>query len=77
MMGNKIIDLNRTLFDLTEEFPELIDILVEIGLEGVIHPEMRRTGGKMMPVIEGLKRHGVVLENATKILEDKGFIVSY
>lgn len=76
-MGDKTIDLNRTLFDLTEEYPELIDILCEIGLEGVIHPEMRRTGGKIMPVIEGLKRHGVVLENAVKTLEEKGFNVSY
>lgn len=74
-MGDKTINLHRTLFDLTEEYPELIDIFFELGLEGVIHPEMRRTGGKIMPVIEGLKRHGVSLEDAVKTLEDKGFKV--
>lgn len=77
MMGDKTIDLHRTLFELTEEYPELIDIFFEIGLEGVIHPEMRSTGGKIMPVIEGLKQHGVVLEDAVKTLENKGFSVSY
>ncbi|MEL1136370.1 DUF1858 domain-containing protein [Desulfitobacterium sp. THU1] len=76
-MGNKTIDLQRTLFDLTEDYPELIDIFFEMGLEGVIHPEMRRTGGKIMPVIKGLKQHGVSLEDAVKFLEGKGFIVSY
>lgn len=72
---DKTINLNRTLFDLTEEYPELIDIFAKIGLEGVIHPEMRRTGGKIMPVIEGLKRHGVDLKTAVKMLEDNGFNV--
>lgn len=76
-MGDKTIDLHRTLFDLTEEYPELIDIFFELGLEGVIHPEMRRTGGKNMPVIEGLKRHGVSLEDAVKALGEKGFKVSH
>ncbi|MGC7872169.1 DUF1858 domain-containing protein [Desulfosporosinus sp. SYSU MS00001] len=76
-MGAVTIDLNRTLFDLTEQYPELIQIFLEIGLEGVIHPEMRRTGGKIMPVIEGLKQHGVALEDAVKTLTEKGFNVSY
>ncbi len=76
-MSDKTIDLHRTLFELTEEYPELIDIFFEIGLEGVIHPEMRRTGGKIMPVIGGLKQHGVALEDAVRTLEKKGFSVSY
>lgn len=76
-MGDKVIDLNRTLFDLTEEYPDLINIFYKIGLEGVIHPEMRRTGGKNIRVIEGLKHHGVVLEDAVKTLEENGFTVSY
>jgi hypothetical protein len=77
MMGDKTIDLHRTLFELTEEYPELIDIFFKIGLEGVIHPEMRRTGGKIMPVIKGLEQHGVALEDAVKKLEAKGFKVTY
>lgn len=76
-MGNKTIDLHRTLFELTEEYPELIDVFFEIGLEGVIHPEMRRTGGKIMPVIKGINQHGVPLEDAVKKLEEKGFNVTY
>lgn len=76
-MGTKTIDLHRTLFDLTEQYPELIQIFFEIGLEGVIHPEMRRTGGKNMPVIEGLKQQSVALEDAVKTLAEKGFNASY
>lgn len=74
-MDDKVIDLKRTLFDLTEEYPELIDIFFKIGLEGVIHPEMRRTGGKNIRVIEGLKHHSVDLEDAVKALKEKGFKV--
>lgn len=77
LMAEKSIDLTRTLFDLTEEYPELIDIFYQIGLEGVIHPEMRRTGGKNIRVIEGFKHHNISPEEAVKTLAEKGFKASY
>ncbi len=75
-MKNKVIDLNRTLYELTEEYPELIDVFYKIGLEGVIHPEMRRTGGKNMPVMLGFKHHNIKVEDAVKVLEENGFKAS-
>ncbi|MBC2727737.1 DUF438 domain-containing protein [Desulfosporosinus sp.] len=74
-MSKPILDLTRSLYDLTEEYPELIPILLDMGLEGAANPILRKTVGRKLPVLEGLKRHGVPLEEARRKLAAKGFHV--
>ena len=68
-----ILDLKRSLYDLTTDYPELIPILFEMGLEGATNPILRQTVGRKLLVAEGLQRHGVSLEEAERILATKGF----
>ncbi|MDP4159407.1 MAG: DUF1858 domain-containing protein [Bacillota bacterium] len=75
MSESRILDLTRSLFDLTEDYPELIPIFLEIGLEGVANPMLRQTVGRKLLVVEGLKRHGISLEEAKRKLEAYGFRV--
>ena len=70
-----ILDLTRSLYDLTEEYPELISIFLEMGLEGAANPILRKTVGRKLQVAEGLKRHGVSLEEAERKLAANGFRV--
>ncbi|EGW37451.1 DUF438 domain-containing protein [Desulfosporosinus sp. OT] len=74
-MSEIILDLRRSLYDLTEAYPELIPILHNMGLEGAANPILRQTVGRKLPVAEGLKRHGITLEEARRILEANGFDV--
>ena len=74
-MSEPIIDLTRSLYDLTKEYPELIPILLEMGLEGAANPILRQTVGRKLPVTEGLQRHGVSLEETKQKLAAKGFRV--
>lgn len=69
------LDLTRTLYDLTKQYPELIPIFLEMGLEGAANPILRKTVGRKLQVSEGLKRHGVALEEAQRILAKNGFRV--
>lgn len=71
----KEIDLNQTLYDLTEEHPELIMVFQEIGLSGVANPSMRTTAGRTVKVIEGIQRHKLTLEEVIKKLELAGYTV--
>ena len=32
----KKLDLNKTVFELTEQYPELIDIMAKLGFTGVL-----------------------------------------
>ncbi|AET69553.1 hypothetical protein Desor_4116 [Desulfosporosinus orientis DSM 765] len=74
-MSEPIIDLTQSLYDLTENYPELIPILKEMGLEGAANPILRQTVGRKLTVSEGLQRHGISLEEAREKLSAKGFQV--
>lgn len=75
ILSEFIIDLKRSLYDLTEDYPELIPILKDMGLEGAANPILRQTVGRKLAVAEGLQRHGVSLEEAGRKLAAKGFLV--
>jgi uncharacterized protein len=75
MNGPKELDLNRTLYDLTEEHPELIAILSEAGLSGASNPVMRKTAGRTVSVIEGIQRHKLSLEDVIQKIEQSGYLV--
>ena len=69
----KKIDLKKNVYELTEEYPELIDILKELGFLGVINPMVRKTLGKITTIPEGCKRQGKDLNEVLQILREKGF----
>ena len=72
----KEIDLDKTLYELTEQYPELIDILKELGFLGVINPLIRKTLGRKTTIPEGCKKQGKDLNEVIKKLQEKGFMVS-
>ena len=71
----KNVDLDKTLYDLTTEYPELIDILFEIGFMGVKNPVMRESHGKQMTVRTGCGHLGIDLGEVAAALRAKGFTV--
>ncbi|OIO04726.1 MAG: hypothetical protein COX65_03955 [Elusimicrobia bacterium CG_4_10_14_0_2_um_filter_56_8] len=75
-MTEKKADLNKTLYELTTEYPELIDILFGLGFAGVKNPQMRETHGKLMTVKTGCGHLGLDLGQVSEILRSKGFTVT-
>lgn len=69
----KKIDLNRSVFEITEEYPELIDILKDMGFWGAANPLVRKTLGKKMTIAEGSKKQGKKLEEVIQRLRDEGY----
>ena len=72
----KEIDLNKSVYELTEQYPELIDILKELGFLGVINPIVRKTLGKKTTIPEGCKKQGKDLNEVIEKLKEKGFTAS-
>lgn len=71
----KEIDLKKSVYGLTEQYPELIDILKNLGFLGVINPLVRKTLGRKTTVPEGCRRQGKNLEDVIKVLKENGFAV--
>lgn len=69
----KKIDLKKSVFDLTEEYPELIDLLGELGFLGVKSQIVRNTLGKMTTIPQGCKKQGRDLDEILEKLKNEGF----
>lgn len=64
----KKISLKKSVYELTEEYPELINILKEMGFLGVANPVVRNTLGRKITIPEGCKKQGKQLEDVLKKL---------
>lgn len=71
----KEIDLNKSVYDITQTYPELIAILKELGFLGVSNPIARNTLGRMTTIPQGCEKQGKKLEDVIKKLEESGFTV--
>ncbi len=71
----KEINLEKSVYELTEAYPELIDILKELGFFGVANAVARNTLGRVTTIPQGCQKQGQELANVIKKLEDAGFVV--
>lgn len=69
----KEIDLTRSLYEITEKYPELIDILKELGFLGLANPVMRNTVGRITTLTQGCKKMGKDCAEVITVLKNKGF----
>lgn len=71
----KEIDLKKTLYELTQTYPELIEVLKELGFLGIVNSVVRRTLGRVTTIPQGCKRQGKDLDEVIKKLTEEGFKV--
>jgi len=71
----KEIDLKSTVYDLTETYPELIEIFKEIGFAGLANPLLRKTIGRKTTLFQGCEKQGKDVNEVIKKLEKEGFKV--
>ncbi|MCR5415228.1 MAG: DUF1858 domain-containing protein, partial [Pseudobutyrivibrio sp.] len=50
---SKIIDLTKSVYDLCQEFPEVKDIMLELGFKDITNPVALNTMGRVMTIPKG------------------------
>ena len=71
----KEIDLNKSMYELTEKYPELIEIMKDMGFYGVVKPIVRNTLGRVTSLSQGCQKQGKDLDEVIQRLEQEGFTV--
>lgn len=71
----KEIDLNKSVYELTETYPELIEVLKELGFLGVVNPVLRKTIGRVTTILQGCEKQGKDLNEVIEKLKEAGFAV--
>lgn len=69
----KKINLNETVYQLVEQYPELKNILVQIGFTPLQNDKLLSTVGRMMPLKKGAEQIGLNQADLIAKLEDHGF----
>lgn len=72
---NKVIDLRKTLYEIYNKNPEIIDILFELGFQDITKPGMINTAGRFMTIPKGAAMKKISLEDIKKSIEDKGYTI--
>lgn len=73
-MNNKI-NLEKSVSLLIKEFPELKEILYDLGFTDIINPIALNTIARVVTIPKGAKTKNIDLEFVIKTLEQKGYIV--
>lgn len=57
-MNEKILDIKKTVFELADEYPEIKEILKNLGFESITNPVMLKTAAKVMIIPKAAKNEG-------------------
>ncbi len=71
----KTIDLSKTVYELVQEFPELVEVMKEIGFSAIANPAMLKTVGRVMTIPKGAAMRGLDIENIKAELRKRGYSI--
>ena len=71
----KILDVNQTIYELCNQYPEIISIMIEIGFENITKPGMLQTAGRVMTLPKGCRMKGISLDTVKEAFQNNGFTI--
>ena len=57
----KVIDINQTIYELYNQYPEIITIMSELGFDNISKPGMLQTVGRVVTLPKGCRMKGIPL----------------
>lgn len=73
-MGKRL-DLEKTIFELCKDDPDILAIMVESGFTEIAKPLMLNTIGKLMTIPKGAVMRGILIEDVLSLFKEKGYEV--
>ncbi|WP_236847103.1 DUF1858 domain-containing protein [Brachyspira catarrhinii] len=72
-MTKKLINTNKNIYELCKEYPEIKDILSDLGFEAIKNPVMFNTMAKITTIDKASKIKNIDMKNIIKKFEENGF----
>ncbi len=67
----KVLDFKKSLKEIVEEYPEVVDIMEELGFSEIVKPGMINTVGRVMTIPKGALMRGIDLEKIKETFKAK------
>ena len=71
----KNLKLNQTVYELCDQYPEIISIMVEIGFENITKTGALQTVGRVMTLPKGCRMKGISLDTVKEAFQHNGFTI--
>ena len=72
-MENRVIHKNSSILELVHEYPEIAEIMAEIGFHDVLKTGMLQTVGRFMTLEKGCKMKDIDWNTVVDTFSDYGF----
>jgi hypothetical protein len=72
----KTLDLSKSVYELTQEFPEVIDIMAALGFTDITKKAILLSVGRVMTIPKGAKMKGIPMEKIVAAFREKGFEIT-
>lgn len=74
-MENKKLDLSKSVYELCNAYPELPEILAQLGFKDITKPGMLSMVGRFMTLPKGAAAKKIDLEEVKQALSNHGYEV--
>ena len=71
------IDLTKSVYELTKEYPQLIEIMAQLGFKEITKKAMLNSVGKLTTIPKGAKMKGIPMERIVSVFRENGFEADY
>ena len=68
--------MSKSVYELTQEYPEVVDIMAALGFTDITKKAMLLSVGRMMTIPKGAKMKGIPMEKIVAAFHEKGFEIS-
>lgn len=72
---NNTVDFSKSVYELSRTFPEIINIMRELGFESITTPGMLNTAGRFMTIPKGAAMKNISMDKIREALKSKGYVV--
>lgn len=73
---SKILNLNSTVYELANKYPEIVDIMKNLGFDAITNPAMLNTAGRIMTLKKGAAMKNIDIEHIKETLKANGFEIT-
>ena len=73
---DKILDLDKSVASLVKEYPEVVDIMVELGFTEIKNSAMLASVGRIMNLKKGSQMKKIPMEEIVRAFREKGFKIT-
>ncbi|MCF7925284.1 MAG: DUF1858 domain-containing protein [Candidatus Izimaplasma sp.] len=69
----KIIKKSTSIFDLVKAYPDIKEIMVELGFKDLTKPGMLQTAGRIMTLEKGSKMKHIPMKQIIDVFQNHGY----